>query len=100
MQAGQCGRCRAELGLTGRVCAHCRVDEMFLAWEVRLFSLQTRAMAAGQAVTAEEAIRRVSVHVIDQNRCIQDYPWARQGIMLLLPTPQTTHWQHGRQSLA
>ena len=28
-------------------------------WEVRLFSLQTHAMTAGQEVTAEEAIQRV-----------------------------------------
>ncbi|KAK9810177.1 hypothetical protein WJX72_006177 [[Myrmecia] bisecta] len=58
-QAGQCGRCRgSELGVAGRVCPHCRLDEQLLAWEVRLFSLQTRAMAAGQEISAEEAIRQ------------------------------------------
>lgn len=60
MQAGQCGRCRGELGVVGRVCQHCRLDEQFVGWEVRIYSLQTHAMAAGQAVTAEEAIIRVS----------------------------------------
>lgn len=56
LQAGQCGRCRGELGVAGRVCQHCRLDEQFVGWEVRIYSLQTHAMAAGQAVTAEEAI--------------------------------------------
>ena len=59
-QAGQCGRCRGELGVAGRVCQHCRLDEQFVGWEVRIYSLQTHAMAAGQAVTAEEAIIRVN----------------------------------------
>jgi len=59
VQAGQCGRCRGELGVAGRVCQHCRLDEQFVGWEVRIYSLQTHAMAAGQAVTAEEAIIRV-----------------------------------------
>ena len=61
MQAGKCGRCRGELGVAGRVCQHCRLDEQFVGWEVRIYSLQTHAMAAGQAVTAEEAIARVSL---------------------------------------
>ena len=61
MQAGQCGRCRGMLGVAGRVCQHCRLDEQFVGWEVRIYSLQTHAMAAGQAVTAEEAIIRVSI---------------------------------------
>ena len=60
LQAGQCGRCRGELGVQGVVCQHCRLDEQFVGWEVRIYSLQTHAMAAGQAVTAEEAIIRVS----------------------------------------
>ncbi len=64
VQAGQCGRCRGELGVAGRVCQHCRLDEQFVGWEVRIYSLQTHAMAAGQAVTAEEAIIRVSPHFL------------------------------------
>lgn len=27
-QAGQCGRCRAEMGVVGLVCRHCRCDEL------------------------------------------------------------------------
>ena len=42
------------------MCQHCRLDEAFVGWEVRMYSLQTHAMAAGGAVTAEEAIVRVS----------------------------------------
>ncbi|KAK9841676.1 hypothetical protein WJX74_009916 [Apatococcus lobatus] len=57
-QAGHCGRCRAELGVQGSVCQHCHLDDLFLAWEVRLYSLQTRAAAAGGFVTAEDAIRQ------------------------------------------
>ena len=61
-QAATCGRCRAELGEGGRVCAHCRLDERWLAWELRLFSLQSRALAAGAAVSAADALRQVSQH--------------------------------------
>jgi len=42
------------------VCAHCRLDERWLAWELRLFSLQSRALAAGAAVSAADALRQVS----------------------------------------
>jgi len=31
----------------GRVCGHCRLDEGFFAWELRLFALHTRALTAG-----------------------------------------------------
>ncbi|KAL0055911.1 hypothetical protein WJX82_005648 [Trebouxia sp. C0006] len=65
-QAGQCGRCRGELGVAGRVCQHCRLDEQFVGWEVRIYSLQTHAMAAGQAVTAEEAIIRAQAAALRQ----------------------------------
>lgn len=49
---------RAELGVRGVVCHHCRLDEMFLTLELRLFSVHTRALTAGQKVTAEEAARQ------------------------------------------
>lgn len=49
-QAATCGRCRAELGAAGRLCAHCGLDEATLAWELRLFTLTTRALALGAAV--------------------------------------------------
>jgi hypothetical protein len=43
--------------VSGRVCKHCRLDELFLGWEVRLFSLETRAMRGGKGVSAEDALR-------------------------------------------
>ena len=58
-QAGQCGRCRAELGESGQVCQHCRLDERWLGWEMRLYSVHTRALVAGAAVSAEDALRQV-----------------------------------------
>lgn len=33
--AASCGRCKAETAVAGRVCRHCRLEELFLAWEVR-----------------------------------------------------------------
>jgi len=61
-EAGQCGRCRgAELGAAGRTCPHCRLDEAFLAWELSLFALTTRALdtrgGARGAVSVEDALR-------------------------------------------
>ncbi len=50
-EASTCGRCRAELGARGRVCAHCQLDERVLQWELRLFTLTTRALALGAAVS-------------------------------------------------
>eukprot|EP00882_Tetradesmus_deserticola_P019057 GHRQ01020502.1.p1 GENE.GHRQ01020502.1~~GHRQ01020502.1.p1 ORF type:complete len:406 (+),score=141.70 GHRQ01020502.1:53-1270(+) len=49
-QAGQCGRCRAGIGVAGLVCRHCKLDEGMRRWEVRLFSLHTRALVAGTMV--------------------------------------------------
>ena len=58
-QAGSCGRCRGDLGVAGRVCAHCKLDTNVLAHEMRLYAVHTRALAAGSVVTAEEALRQV-----------------------------------------
>ena len=62
--AGGCGRCRgSDLGARGAVCDHCRLDESFLAWELSLFALTTRAVAGGGArargggISAEDALR-------------------------------------------
>ena len=62
--AGSCGRCRAELGAAGTTCPHCALDDAFVAWEVSLFALTTRAIAGGgrggrgaRAVSAEDAVR-------------------------------------------
>jgi len=63
-QAATCGRCRAELGARGRVCAHCLLDERALQWELRLFTLTTRALALGGAVSAEAAARAAQAHTL------------------------------------
>ena len=45
--------------MTGRVCQHCKLDADVLGYEMRLYAVHTRAMAAGSVVTAEEALRQV-----------------------------------------
>jgi hypothetical protein len=57
-QAGQCGRCRAETGVAGLVCRHCRLDEGMRWWEVRLFSLHTRALVAGTMVSGIDSYKK------------------------------------------
>lgn len=42
------------------MCRHCRMDDIWLGWEMRLFRLETRALAAGSHVSAEDALRQVS----------------------------------------
>ncbi|KIY93235.1 hypothetical protein MNEG_14728 [Monoraphidium neglectum] len=63
-QAATCGRCRAELGARGRLCTHCRLDEATLQWELRLFTLTTRALALGAAVSAEAAARQAQAQTL------------------------------------
>lgn len=59
-QAGQCGRCRADTGQAGRVCAHCKFDEVQIKWELRLFSLQAHALKKSRtSITAEDAVKKV-----------------------------------------
>lgn len=51
-RAATCARCRSELGTArGRACDHCKLDDRTLAWELRLFTLTTRAIALGAAVS-------------------------------------------------
>ncbi|KAF5833869.1 hypothetical protein DUNSADRAFT_9664 [Dunaliella salina] len=57
-QAGSCHRCRSELGVRGRLCEHCKLDELQVNWEVNLFALYSRALTAGGQVSAEDAARR------------------------------------------
>ncbi len=45
------------------MCRHCRMDDLWLAWELRLFRLETRALAAGAHVSAEDALRQVRLGV-------------------------------------
>jgi hypothetical protein len=41
---------RSEMGVLGRVCRHCKLDEGMRTWEARLFQLSTKALAAGTQV--------------------------------------------------
>ncbi|KAG1676131.1 hypothetical protein FOA52_004971 [Chlamydomonas sp. UWO 241] len=63
-QAATCGRCRAEMGIPGRVCAHCRLDEQLLQWEVRAFRLYAMAGAAGGVVSADAAAARAHANTV------------------------------------
>jgi hypothetical protein len=38
------------MGVLGRVCRHCKLDEGMRTWEARLFQLSTKALAAGAQV--------------------------------------------------
>lgn len=62
--AATCGRCRAELGARGRVCAHCALDDATLQWELRLFTLTTRALALGVQVSPEAAARAAQAQTL------------------------------------
>lgn len=51
-----------EVGQAGRVCSHCKFDELQMRWELRLFSLQAHALKKSHgAVTAEDAVRKVQL---------------------------------------
>ncbi|CAL8467045.1 g6581 [Coccomyxa elongata] len=63
-QAATCGRCRSELGEAGRVCRHCKMDDVWVAWEIRLFRVETRAMEAGAYVSAEDALRQAQAAML------------------------------------
>eukprot|EP00887_Chlorella_sp_A99_P002685 scaffold6.g2685.t1 len=54
--AASCSRCRAETAVAGRVCRHCRLEDLFLRWEGRAFQLSAKAAAPGAAVSAEDAL--------------------------------------------
>lgn len=41
------------------MCRHCRMDDVWVGWETRLFRLETRAMGAGGVVSHEDALRQV-----------------------------------------
>ena len=62
-QAASCGRCRFEQqGIVGTECLHCKFDDMLVAWELRLFDLQTHALDKTKDVTAEDALLQASCH--------------------------------------
>ena len=41
------------------MCRHCRMDDVWVGWETRLFRLEARAMGAGSYVSHEDAVRQV-----------------------------------------
>ena len=41
------------------MCRHCRMDDVWVGWETRLFRLEARAMGAGGYVSHEDALRQV-----------------------------------------
>ncbi len=43
------------------MCRHCRMDDVWVGWEARLFRLESRAMGAGGYVSHEDALRQVSL---------------------------------------
>ncbi|GAX82125.1 hypothetical protein CEUSTIGMA_g9553.t1 [Chlamydomonas eustigma] len=62
--AATCGRCRSELGIPGRLCEHCGLDELMVQWEVRLFYLDAVGGTVGDTVTAEEAAKRANANML------------------------------------
>ena len=60
MQAASCGRCRFEhQGDADHECLHCKLDDLILAWQLRIFDLQTHATNRSNEVTAEDALFQV-----------------------------------------
>lgn len=67
-------RCRAETSVAGRVCRHCRLEEGFLRWEGRAFSLYTKAGAGAGKVTTEEALEKVGNACLPQTLNLNHKP--------------------------
>lgn len=63
-QAGSCSRCRAETGVRGRVCAHCKLDERFMEWEMVLYFIRVKSMQQGKQVTMMEALAQRHVQAL------------------------------------
>lgn len=63
-QAGSCSRCRAETGVRGRVCVHCRLDERFMEWEMVLYFIRVKSMQQGKQVTMREALAQRHVQAL------------------------------------
>jgi E3 ubiquitin-protein ligase SHPRH len=56
-EASHCGRCRGELG-TGLVrCAFCKLDDLLMRYEARIFSLRTQATNTRAVLNADDATR-------------------------------------------
>lgn len=48
--------CRSEMGVLGRVCRHCKLDEDMRTWEARLFQLSVKALATGTQVGVDMCV--------------------------------------------
>lgn len=59
-------RCRGlGMGIDGAVCRHCQLDEVAMAWELRLFSL-TAAARGGARITAEQAVQQAQAAALQR----------------------------------
>jgi hypothetical protein len=59
--ARSCERCKgSEYAVKGVVCRHCRLNELWVKWEARLFSLRATALQAGGKVSADAAAERAT----------------------------------------
>lgn len=57
------------------MCRHCKMDDVWLGWEMRLFRLDTRAMEAGAHVSPEDALRQVPPgHPVTNCKCHGEVP--------------------------
>lgn len=61
--------CRSEMGVLGRVCRHCKLDEGMRTWEARLFQLSTKALAAGTQVRARCAACKLAGTMLLRTAC-------------------------------
>jgi hypothetical protein len=48
------------MGVAGRHCRHCHLDDLITAWELRLFQL-TAVGRGGGHISAEDAVRRTQL---------------------------------------
>lgn len=44
------------MGVLGRVCRHCKLDEDMRTWEARLFQLSVKALATGTQVGVDMCV--------------------------------------------
>ena len=56
-EVSHCGKCRGELGTSLYQCAYCKLDDILMRYEARIFSLRTQATRKGAILSAEDATR-------------------------------------------
>ena len=54
-QVSHCGHCRGELGTSMFKCDYCKMDDLLMRYEARIFSLRTQAMQRGAIVNTDDA---------------------------------------------